>query len=354
MKHMVENLNLKDSLSVFNEVDTINRFKYHDKQYSTKSRFDYVFVSKDIDIETTKVVNPFHTNVIDHKLVLSQLKCKAPIRGPNYWKFNSQYLQDESYCQNIIKLISDCCENVSSLMTYQHIWEVLKIKIREFTIAYASNRSKLQKSEIRDLQERIDHLNVDGDNEKPENILELSDLSSRLNVLLEKESYGAFIRSKSKWCEKGEKCNRFFLSLESQRQCNNVIKSLKTSTGKVVKHDNEILKEISNYYQNLFAETSMRQKADINAYLSSVKNFNKISEKDKISCDKAITEDEIEAVISKLHSGKSPGLDGITPEFYKHFWPNLKVPFCNMLNETISKNVCQIHLHQWLHYCSKR
>ena len=37
---------------------------------------------------------------------------------------------------------------------------------------------------------------------------------AKLDSLLEKEAKGAIIRSKAKCCDKGEKCNKFFLNLE--------------------------------------------------------------------------------------------------------------------------------------------
>ena len=185
--------------------------------------------------------------------------------------------------------------------------------------------------------QKINCIEANTNNEKTENISELANLTSNLNILLEKESNGAFIRSKSKWCEKGEKCNRFFLNLENQRQCNNVIKEVKNENGRTIKNDVEILKEISKYYENLFSSKTVENNINMEEYLSSLKISDKLTEKDKLFCDKAITEDELQTAISKLHTGKSPSLDGLTPEFYKHFWPILKQPFCNMLNETFSK-----------------
>ena len=55
-------------------------------------------------------------------------------------------------------------------------------------------------------------------------------------------------------------------------------------------------------------------------------------------CETPISENEFSEVVNKLKINKSPGLDGLTPEFYKHFWSNLSTPFCNMVNESFVKN----------------
>ena len=56
-----------------------------------------------------------------------------------------------------------------------------------------------------------------------------------------------------------------------------------------------------------------------------------------------------------LKTSKSPGLDGLTPEFYKYFWPTLKQPFFNMINDTFLLGYCPIPLKQQsLHRCIKK
>ena len=39
-----------------------------------------------------------------------------------------------------------------------------------------------------------------------------------------------------------------------------------------------------------------------------------------MSCDEDITESEVLEDINQLKIGKSPGMDGIVPEFYKEMW----------------------------------
>ena len=48
-------------------------------------------------------------------------------------------------------------------------------------------------------------------------------------------------------------------------------------------------------------------------------NLPKLNEEEAESLNRPITADEIEAVIKKLPTHKSPGLNGFTGEFYKAF-----------------------------------
>ncbi len=58
------------------------------------------------------------------------------------------------------------------------------------------------------------------------------------------------------------------------------------------------------------------------------------SETQKLYCDDKITQNEVKRVIDCLKTEKSPGSDGLTPEFYKTFWPLIKDLFMNMIQET--------------------
>jgi hypothetical protein len=54
---------------------------------------------------------------------------------------------------------------------------------------------------------------------------------------------------------------------------------------------------------------------------------NCLSDKDRETCDKALTEDELFAALKKLPSGKVPGIDGLPAEFFREFWDELKLSF---------------------------
>ena len=55
---------------------------------------------------------------------------------------------------------------------------------------------------------------------------------------------------------------------------------------------------------------------------------------EKLACDEKLFIVELTEAIRKLNKNKSPGPDGLTPEFYQKFWDYLKKPFIKMLDES--------------------
>ncbi len=111
------------------------------------------------------------------------------------------------------------------------------------------------------------------------------------------------------------------------------VTEIKDSSGISHTDDNNILKECTKYYLNLFASKNISQK-DIDRYLSEINIQNTLNQNQKEKCDEHISEKELKNVVNKLKNGKSPGCDGLTPEFYKKYWEIIKNLFINMVNET--------------------
>jgi hypothetical protein len=71
-----------------------------------------------------------------------------------------------------------------------------------------------------------------------------------------------------------------------------------------------------------------------------------LNEKEKDFCDKDISEEEVFDAIMKLKHDKSPGIDGLTPEFYQVYWPLLKNPFMSMIYECYANKRLPTTLNQ--------
>lgn len=67
-----------------------------------------------------------------------------------------------------------------------------------------------------------------------------------------------------------------------------------------------------------------------------------LSEDDRATLDRPFSMEELFAALSELNPNKSPGSDGIPPEFYRKFWPHIKRYFCDALQDSISSGKMKI------------
>jgi len=75
----------------------------------------------------------------------------------------------------------------------------------------------------------------------------------------EKKYEGVRLRSKVKYIVEGEKCIKFFFDLEKIRGKVGMIKEIRGKNGVVVEINEEILKEVKVYYENLFSIEGLRE-----------------------------------------------------------------------------------------------
>ena len=132
---------------------------------------------------------------------------------------------------------------------------------------------------------------------------------------------GAYVRSKARWIEKGEKNNTYFLRLEKIHQTTNVIKKLKGDNSEIYEN-NEVLKCMCDFYENLYKCSNIDQD-NIDRFLEEI-HTPSLTEQDKLFCDAFPTMDECGEAIKSMKNNKSPGFDGIPVEFYKIFWNDIK------------------------------
>ena len=73
---------------------------------------------------------------------------------------------------------------------------------------------------------------------------------------------GAIIISRPTWYEQGEKSNKYFLGLESNRGKKSCIHRMFTSKGTLISNQKNIIAEIENFYSDLYASNDEEEVAD--------------------------------------------------------------------------------------------
>ena len=160
-------------------------------------------------------------------------------------------------------------------------------------------------------------------------------LQNRLDGIYLEKAKGAFVRSKAKWIEQGEKNSSYFYSLEKRRQTKICITKL-NQNGNIIQDTKKITEEECQFYSNLYKKKF--QSDDCDAFMESVnENVTKLTDEDKLLLDKDVTLIEIETALKQMKNGKSPGIDGLSIEFFKTFWSDIKNLLFNAYLDCIKK-----------------
>ena len=93
----------------------------------------------------------------DHRAVDIKYKITNIKRGPSYWKFNDNLLHDKKFTDQLNDLIHTY-NNEYSNENSQIKWELLKITIKEFCIAYCKVKNKNTKNKLSELSNELNAL----------------------------------------------------------------------------------------------------------------------------------------------------------------------------------------------------
>ena len=123
-----------------------------------------IFIGKDFQsiIQSCKIY-PAVMQTTDHQGVLLTFSAGVPEKGNGFWKLNNSVLKDEEYKFIINELIERQLTSINKENNYdiRLMWDVLKIEIKDLTIAYCKNKSKktreINRKLEKDLEKKCDH-----------------------------------------------------------------------------------------------------------------------------------------------------------------------------------------------------
>ena len=144
----------------------------------------------------------------------------------------------------------------------------------------------------------------------------ITDLRRQIRDIDEELLSGVIVRSKELWVEQDEKPTKYFFNLEKKRQQKKEMTELNSSTGVLLSDSKDIRKEINNFYQDLFTEEEVDMEAQ-NWLLDQLSMS--LNGQEQTSCEGLLTVEECREALNGMNTGKSPGIDGLTAEFYLAF-----------------------------------
>ena len=338
---MLEDLDLVD---IFRQKKPLKMsFTYESKFLKVKSRIDFFLVSNSLcesvlEVDTKASIAP------DHKAVKLCLQLLSYNRGPGLWKFNNSLLDDERFINLINANYPKILDKYREIQDKRLLWELIKMEIRGLTIPYSKNKARINRQVELNILKRIevlDELISSSDNLQniDAELNEYEHLKKELKHIYEKKGEAAIFRSKVRWTQEGEKPTKYFFNIEKKNYTKKVISELKTgSDGNIIIDEAEIMKEIHSFYAQLYKS---EMESDVNQ--DNLKDFEdftnelfipRLSNPERDAIEGILTIEECKEALNTFNSGKSPGEDGFTVEFYNTFFALLGKDHINCLNES--------------------
>lgn len=303
------------------------------------SRLDYFLISQDIFLRVHKSeINMKFMS--DHSRVTLSLDCSETKRGKGYWKFNNLLLKDKIFINEMKESILSfrfAVKNRDEIHPFIQ-WETLKTLVKEYTQKYSSAKARQKNLLIENFERRL--LVLDKkllEAETPElKVKYLTDIRKTQDFLLDEYELrvqAACFRSKAEYFLYGEKNSQYFFNLEKVRGNAKIISRLICDNGSIIDDPEQILREQKRFYEELY---SLKEVGDWPYFNDSDVKLDQI---DKEFMEMDYSDGELSNALMGMENSKTPGLDGLSADFYKCFWDYLKYLFGLVVRMALSEGL---------------
>nr|GEV50033.1 putative RNA-directed DNA polymerase, eukaryota, reverse transcriptase zinc-binding domain protein [Tanacetum cinerariifolium] len=197
----------------------------------------------------------------------------------------------------------------------QDLKKIIRIWIREMNISKEGEKNSLT-NKLVDIDKDLDNGIISDDM-----LLNRLERSRKLYEIKQSDLKDVAQKAKVKWALEGDENSNFFHGIINKRRAQLAIRGIFYSG---VWHTDPTLVKQSffNHFANRFKQpTSSRLKLNILF-------TNRLTPAQIVDLDRNITCDEIKAAVWDCGENKSPGPDGFTFEFFKHFWDLISSDLC--------------------------
>ena len=200
----------------------------------------------------------------------------------------------------------------------QNLWDTMKAVLRGKFIAIQAYLKRIKTAQINNLTLHLQELEEQQQRQpRASTVKEIIKIRAELNDIETKSTIGRINKSRSWFFEKINKINKPLSRLIKKNRERTQINTIRNERGETTTDTTEIQRIVRNCYEEPYAK-KCENLDEMDKFLEKY-NLPKLSEEEAESLNTPITPDEIDKVIKKLSTHKSPGPDGFRGEFYKAF-----------------------------------
>ena len=298
---------------------------------SSRARLDRFYGPPNIlsSVHSSKIIP---CTLSDHFAVSLQIKLpSAGQRGSAYWHFNNSLLSDNSYKQIINNLWANWTSQKGDFPDISLWWDIGKSHIKSITQKYSQKIARERREAIAELNQKIDRLQSAPDL-APRDKEVLKEQRDNLNQHLKSKAKGALVRSRFQHINETDSCTSYFFNLEKNNSISKSINKIRLPSGLISEDPAEIKTHIHTFYQDLYS----RVPTDESAFNLITEDLDRLEPQDAEDLDSPLSLGELDLAVEQLGINKSPGLDGLSSEFFQCFWPLLKNDLLSVINHSLT------------------
>ena len=311
LQHLVDALHIEDKWRLVNPYST--ECTHHARPGVPHTRLDRVYLTRWLANEFKIKHVPFsqgtHYSAVHVKVEMTD----EPARGKGFWHFNNTLTEDKEYCRQFQSWWTDWRLQKANFENLAQWWDEGKAVIADLTREYSREKSRNKRKHITSIHKRLRNLA----NKNQSHCALAEQLRQTLTDYQKQEAEAARIRAKAQAQLRGEKCTKDFFALEKGRRRTTLMASIRTADGRILDDQQEILEEVRDFYRQLYEEEPIEEHT-LDEMLLRIKT--KVLPEARITCETPVSLKNLADAVKCLPNGKSPGLDGLTGEFYKTFW----------------------------------
>ena len=294
-----------------------------------RTRIDRILISKTLDHNVSKVeIIPYPLS--DHEATTLTLDMEKLKRGKGYWHFNNRLLGNKQFTDEIETFWAAWSKERNSYDNPLVWWDKAKYQFKLIAIKHSTRMRLLEVQERSYLEEELKRTKLVADQSvKQDDVAKYLEIKIKLKQLELREVEALKIRTKAEFVEQGEKSTRYFYSLEKRRQAEKTIKMLTKDNNDTVTDQGNIMKEVHNFYKELYSSGNIDTHAQDTMFNIDAPT---LSDEARDACEGLLKTEELSSALNQMALNKSPGLDGLTSNFYKHFWPMIGATLTTVYN----------------------
>ena len=294
----------------------------HDQH--VKSRLDRIYIPSHFYQKNKTKTQHVHFPNTDHKMVKINFNFpESHPSGPGLWNLPPEVLTDPDYVEQIQIFWRDWKNEKYLFSSVGEWWDIGKKCVLSISQEFVKNKNKHFHADLNKLRQNLR-------SEEKKEILDGSKISFLKKEIEQKEfqkNNHIFLATHQQKIELDEKPTKYFFNTLKQNRQKNEITTLKyvenheNAPNSIITSDPKIiLRETTKFYAELY-EKGTTVKEDRVWLLQ--KLHKKISEVSKQNLEKQLSIEELFQALCQMQKGKTPGIDGLSMEFYLKFWDQI-------------------------------